>query len=285
MSEHQPLRGRRFCVVEETYEWHEFLITLGATIVDLAAASDDTYMLVDFRSEEYPFELQLSTMWLRYQCARAHQWQRPDVSPLFRPLPSRDGIATMRSLVITLSGISRAEEEHAQALIAVCGAALRLGLQPGRTTHLVCADESKKAAKRSKLLRSADRLNRDAKSSSKIHLVSLTWLFECVRQWRRVRELQYAVQVPETKSRFKPLEPSRTNERHSREQRWKTDDDEQTLSDESSKASDGEAAARAETDTEDGGTAPRRFFGRHVSPYFDSNANANGNESVTTPCC
>lgn len=236
-----PLHGKRFCCTEKTSNWQQFLTALGAELVSFSSLSNDVFLLADHQQEGHPREKQLTTLWLRYQYARSEAWQPASSSPLFRPLRGAH-IPGMTSLTITFSGVSRAGMEHACALVAASGAAYSPGLHLGKSTHLVCTSEE--GRKRRMILAQAAAGDGNAAAAAQLHVVSMCWLVECVRQWRRVDEKPHLLNSAGSGGRLEAGEES---------------------SEESASSSAEEVSVPRTADH-----APRLFLGRHVSPYMPS---------------
>lgn len=203
-----PLAGCTFEIScendpDELFSYAEVLQKLGGQILNDSVSSGGTlFELVDARDTGNCSARQLSPTWLRFQC-HYPAWLSPELSPLFRPLPTAQGIAEMRSLVICASGLPPDDFAHARLLVAAAGASFSKHLQPGYTTHLICshAVDGNQQRTRAKV-RGAMRWR---EAGGEIHVVRLSWLVECVQHWRRLDEAYHTVEGRKPRSRFRPL--------------------------------------------------------------------------------
>ena len=194
-----PLARRRFVVTRRSREDADALVALGAVLVETAMATPETWELAELQADcALSEERRVSPRWLEYQ--RQHpDWISPGLSPLFKPLPSGDGIPEMHGLVICLTGLRGEMREHARAMIDVAGATHQASLD-ARTTHLVCAyGDATDAERRLKAVRKARRPENAA-----VLVVRHEWLHLCLRAWNRLDEEVFA--LPEDEQ---PRQPGR----------------------------------------------------------------------------
>ena len=173
----QPLEHRRFVAAQR--EDADTLVALGAEVIEIGAATEGTWELAAVQAEcTLPTECRVSQYWLDCQRRMPTRCIPPHVSPLFRPLPSRDGIVGMRPLVICLAGLRSNARQHARRMIAAAGASYSPDVDQD-TTHLVCAhgsveDEQRRRPK----VRAVQQRGRRA-----AFVVSVHWLTLCLQRW------------------------------------------------------------------------------------------------------
>ena len=204
-----PLSGCSFEICceddpEEAFSYSEVIIELGAKIHHGCGASDDsTFQLARLHQQcgAGREAMRVTPMWLHFQYVKRRTWLQPDQSPLFRPLPAPDGIPTMREAVVSFTGLPGIELLHARLLLDAAKVGYSKQMQPGFTTHLVCANTEGEPQRRGKV---AGAVHWKA-GGGLLHIVRFTWLMECVRQWRRMDEASYPVELRSAPSRFQPM--------------------------------------------------------------------------------
>ena len=173
----QPLEDRRFVTARR--EDADALVALGAEVIEIGAATAGTWELAAVQAEcTLPTERRVSQYWLDCQRRIPTRCIPPHLSPLFRPLPSRDGIVGMRPLVICLAGLRSNARQHARRMIAAAGASYSPDVDQD-ITHLVCAhgsvdDEQRRRPK----VQAVQRRGRRA-----AFVVSVHWLTLCLQRW------------------------------------------------------------------------------------------------------
>ncbi len=219
----RPLVGTTFAISvpdeAEAARCAEALSRMGAEVhADAVSAGDDRLMEIASLRRHCRLAREgaaLTPLWLTYQC-RDRERLEACASPLFRPLPSADGVPAMRTVVITLAGLRGELHRHACLMIQACGARLSGKAWPGRTTHLVCAaGNAMVERRRQRKVRVAAEWNRrvaalgaemggasppsgegaeGASATLHVAVVRLGWLEACVRAWERVAEAPYALE-------------------------------------------------------------------------------------------
>ena len=173
-----PLDGRR--VVARREEDANALSALGAEVVEIGAATAGTWELAALQAEcTLPPEHRVSQYWLECQRRIPTRCIPPHLSPLFRPLPSRDGIVGMRPLVICLAGLRSHAHQHARRMIAAAGASYSPDVDQD-TTHLVCAHGGVDAEQRRRPKVQAVQRRRGRRAA---FVVSVHWLMLCLQRW------------------------------------------------------------------------------------------------------
>ena len=169
---------RRFVARRE--EDANALLALGAEVVDIGAATADTWELAALQAEcTLPPEHRVSQYWLECQRRIPTRCIPLHLSPLFRPLRSRDGIVGMRPLVICLAGLRSHAHEHARRMIAAAGASYSPDVDQD-TTHLVCAHGGVDAEQRRRPKVQALQRRGGRRAA---FVVSVHWLTLCLQSW------------------------------------------------------------------------------------------------------
>ena len=172
------LVSRRFVARRE--EDANALLALGAEVVEIGAATADTWELAALQAEcTLPSEHRVSQYWLECQRRIPTRCIPLHLSPLFRPLRSRDGIMGMRPLVICLAGLRSHAHEHARRMIAAAGASYSPDVDQD-TTHLVCAHGGVDAEQRRRPKVQAVQRRGGRRAA---FVVSVHWLTLCLQSW------------------------------------------------------------------------------------------------------